>query len=279
MSTDLRTIERAEDAASHEERRRNAGPAPQLQWLDIDHLVVDPAYQRPITRAGRANIGKIAGEFRWSRFSPVIVSPVEGGRYAIIDGQHRVTAAAGIGIEAVPCQIVLATQGEQAESFTAINGATTRVTALALHRAAVAAGEPSAIAVAHVAARAGVKILAYPVATLDQELGQTMAVGAIAGVIARHGADVAVLALRCIVETPRNNVRGGVLASIVTAVGTVVRELRAERRSEADILALFDSVLLIREMDKAAMNRQPGVPIHAALAERLRGAIRSKGGC
>lgn len=276
MNAALRTIERPEEFAGAD-RRQAVGPAPQLAWLDIASLVVDPAYQRPITRAGRANIGKIVAEFRWARFSPVIVSPVEGGRYAIIDGQHRVTAAASIGIECVPCQVVLATQGEQAEAFTAINGATTRVTALALHRAAVAAGEPSAVAVSHVAARAGVKILGYPVATLDEEPGQTMAVGAIAGVIARHGADVAVLALRCIVETRRNNVRGGVLASIVTATGQVVRELRAAERSDAEILALFDGVLLIREMDKAGMGRQPGTPIHVALADRLRAAFRMGG--
>ena len=65
-----------------------AGPAPMLQWLAIAALVVDPAYQRPIARAGRRNVTKIAAGFTWSKFAPVVVAPIEGGRYAIIDGQR-----------------------------------------------------------------------------------------------------------------------------------------------------------------------------------------------
>lgn len=57
------------------------GPAPQLQWLDIVNLVVDQAYQREITAQGRRNVKRIAEQFDWRYFSPVIVAPIAGGRY------------------------------------------------------------------------------------------------------------------------------------------------------------------------------------------------------
>jgi hypothetical protein len=67
----------------------SAGAAPMLQWLKINDLVVDPAYQRPLVGKGRQNVDRIAREFSWSCFAPVVVSPVEGGKFAIIDGDRQ----------------------------------------------------------------------------------------------------------------------------------------------------------------------------------------------
>ena len=53
--------------------------------------------------------------------------PVAGGKFAIIDGQHRTTSAAIVGYETVPCQIVIAAKEEQAAAFKAINGTTTPI--------------------------------------------------------------------------------------------------------------------------------------------------------
>jgi hypothetical protein len=111
-----------------------------LQWLKITDLVVDPTYQRPIVGTGRRNVTRIARVFSWSCFAPVVVSPVEGGLSAIIDGQHRTTAAALVGLETVPCQIVIAGREEQAAAFKAINGVTTPISRMALHAAALVAG-------------------------------------------------------------------------------------------------------------------------------------------
>src|SRR5687767_15353118 len=110
----------------------SAGPAPMLQWLKIADLVVDTSYQRPIIGKGRRNVDRIARAFSWSCFAPVVVSPVEGGKFAIIDGQHRTTAASLVGIDSVPCQIVIAEREEQAAAFKAINGITTPISRMAL---------------------------------------------------------------------------------------------------------------------------------------------------
>jgi hypothetical protein len=65
-----------------------------LQWLALDRLVIDDAYQRPLLPGTWKSIEKIAANFQWSRFSPVLVAPIAGGLFAVIDGQHRVHAAA-----------------------------------------------------------------------------------------------------------------------------------------------------------------------------------------
>jgi hypothetical protein len=56
------------------------GPAPFLEWIAIERLVVDTEYQREIGRRGATNVIQIAEHLDWSKFAPVIVAPVEGGR-------------------------------------------------------------------------------------------------------------------------------------------------------------------------------------------------------
>lgn len=277
--TSFRAIEQPSLVEPHP-RRSLIGPAPQLDWIAIHRLVVSDSYQRPITGAGRLNIRRIAERFQWSRFSPVIVAPIEGGRFAIIDGQHRTTAAAIIGIESVPCQIVLATPGEQAEAFTAINGAVTRVTRLALHRAAVAAGDPAALAIERVTTAAGVTVLSYPKSELNQEPGETMAIGAISDALRNYGEEAVILGLRCTMGE-RNRVRGGLSATIVAAAIPFVAQKLARGIPEATLLAFFDEVLLIREADKArSAERERGVAVWTVLLQRLqeRWERRGKGG-
>src|ERR1700722_8255050 len=80
------------------------GPVPMLQWVEVGELVIDSSYQRAIGRRGTINIKGIAENFDWSKFAPVIVAPVEGGKFAVVDGQHRTTAAMLRGVESVPCQ-------------------------------------------------------------------------------------------------------------------------------------------------------------------------------
>lgn len=113
------------------------GNVPRLEWLSISQLVVDPEYQREISYVGRKNIRHIAEHFNWSMFGTVMVAAIGGSQFAIVDGQHRATAAALCGIEKVPCQIVDALRGEQAAAFRAINGNTTRPHTIQLFHASV----------------------------------------------------------------------------------------------------------------------------------------------
>jgi hypothetical protein len=245
-----------------------AGTPPQLDWIRIDRLVVDESYQRALSLAGIRNIRTIAENFRWSSFSPVIVSPVVGGRFAIVDGQHRTTAAALCGFESVPCQVVTATATEQASAFRRINGNTTRIHPMHLFAAAVAAGEPKASQAARVAREAGVTILRNPKRLSEQQPGETMCFGAILVGIRDHGEAATRLALEAICQ-PGNAGRGVLVAPIITAMIAVVAERHPSHSREA-ILAAVDRVRLVRELDHATREwRERGGTLATALKRRL----------
>ena len=178
----------------------DAGTPPLLQWIAIKHLVIDPTYQRAMLRDARANVVKIARDFDWSFFAPVVVSPVEGGKFAIIDGQHRTTAAALIGKIEVPCCVIIADLAKQARAFSAINGNITRVHLLAVFHAAVTAGDPDSVALKTLCAAAGVRICAYPVPSNKMRPGDTLAVGALKQCLRTYGAPILASALAALVS-------------------------------------------------------------------------------
>jgi hypothetical protein len=174
-----------------------AGAAPVLQWLAISDLLIDPGHRQPIAGKGRRDMDRIARSFSWSCFATVVVAPAEEGKFVILDGQDRTTAAAVAGFEKVPCQIVSADREEQAVAFKAINGCTTGVSRMALYAAGVAARDAWAVRLAEACVRAEVELLRYPVAIGRQAAGQTMAVGAIASCLKRYGEETLITALQC----------------------------------------------------------------------------------
>jgi hypothetical protein len=250
-----------------------AGAGPMLQWLKIVDLVVDPAYQRPIAGTGRRNVERIAGAFSWSCFAPVVVSPVEGGKFAIIDGQHRTTAAALVGLESVPCQVVVAGREEQAAAFKAINGLTTAISRMALHGAAVVAGEPWALHVADICARAEVELLRYPVPTEHQSRGQTMAIGAISRCLKRYGDDTVITALQCVTQT-QNNKPGALTAHVIKALCEVLDGNAEWRDGGLALLEAFDVIDLGMIQGASAVEAAAKRVSRAqAMAERIRSEL------
>lgn len=201
--------------------KRDAGAKPSLEWLPISVLRIDRTYQRQIHDRGARNVREIALNFEWSKFAPVIVAAVQWGVYAIIDGQHRTTAAAARGIKEVPCQIVDADHAKQADAFAAINAQVTAVTPMQLHAARLAAGDPVARDLAEVCNAAHVSICRYPVPANKMVAGQTLAVGVLARLLAFYGRDVLIAALSCITRTRHGNV-GMVRAPVVTALCRVL---------------------------------------------------------
>jgi len=139
----------------------SAGAVPELRWLRITDLVIDDAFQRPLEKHGLLAVKRIAAAFSWGKFAPVVASPVVGGRYSLIDGQHRTHAAALCGFDSVPAMVVVLTSGDQAASFAAINGNVTRITGFHVLKAALAAGEPWAVRSRDVVAEAGCRLMTY----------------------------------------------------------------------------------------------------------------------
>lgn len=245
-----------------------------LQWIPIDNLVIDPAYQRLIRGSGKSNVRKIAAGFRWSCFAPVVVSPVSGGKFAIVDGQHRTTAAALIGVESVPCQVIVATAAEQALAFKEINGATTKMSRQAIHAAAVTAGDADALALEDVASRAEVTILRYPVAINQQDApGQTMSIACLDNCLRQYGRDTLVTALQCITQTENNN-PGALVAATIKALCSVLHEHVAWRDAGGRLLAAFDEIDIEQLHEQSRLQAKPkGTSVAMALADRLKAAL------
>jgi hypothetical protein len=254
-----------------------AGAVPMLQWMKIADLVVDPAYQRAFTDKGRLNVDRIAASFSWSCFSPVVVSPVEGGKFAIIDGQHRTTAAAILGIECVPCQIVIAAQDEQAAAFKAINATTTPISQMALHAAALVANEPSAIRIAHICARTDVELLRYPIAVDKQRPGQTMAAGAIARCLEQYGETTLITALQCVTRTS-NNKTGALSARMIKTLCAVLHRNPIWLDQRATLLEAFNSIDLMGIQDASAVDvARKKVGRVQAMSDRIHVELNSAG--
>jgi hypothetical protein len=176
----------------------DVGKQPFLQWIDVKQLVVDGSYQRDIGAAGKKNIIRIAREFDWARFATVVVASADKGKFVIVDGQHRVTAAALRGLPKVPCQIIVGDTPKQALAFAAINANVTKMSTMQLHAARVAANDPEAVRLKKVCEAGGVTLLRYPLDASKQKVGDSMAVVQLRQALDRYGEKALRLALLCI---------------------------------------------------------------------------------
>jgi hypothetical protein len=173
------------------EPKPDPGPKPELTWLHVAWLSVDPRYQRDTGSRRSLNlIDKIVREFRWSRFG--VASVVRDTRtielFYVVDGQHRVEAARRLNVEKVPCVVLPhATVEEAAVDFVAMNRDRVTVTPLHIYHAQLAAGDPQALAIAAVCKAAGVEICRHQVPASHMKPGQTLAVATIAKLIRTSG--------------------------------------------------------------------------------------------
>jgi hypothetical protein len=249
------------------------GPAAQLQWLPVERLVVDESYQREIRGAGIANIRSIAGCFEWCKFAPVIVSPIAGGLFAIVDGAHRTTAAASCGIKEVPCQVVIADQKQQAACFDALNGATTHLSSLHRFKARLLAGDALALRADKVANSAGVKLIMGTTANSRLGPNETAAFTIIEKIIQRYGEAFAVTVLRCVISASAGRY-GFLTVPIIKAVADVLADHKEWAANEALIEAFAGFQLVgakTHAAAQAAVDRRlsASLLLQAAIIERL----------
>lgn len=255
-------------------KQPSAATKPQLRWIGIDLLRIDQSYQRDILKRGVKNIIRIAQEFDWLKFTPVIVAESDHGIYLIIDGQHRTTAAALCGIKDVPCAIVKATRAQQAGAFAAINGNITVLSRLQIHAAAVASGDETAVGVSDACAVASVTILATPKPARKIQKGETNAVTALYRCFSLYGRDTLVTALQCLTETSDGNV-GNIRAAIVEALCVILESEPGWRDSGERLLVAMDKFNFASAFDEASAlaRRSDGGTMVANLIERISGHL------
>lgn len=152
---------------------------PTLVWIGISDLVIDDSYQRPLNRSNWTAIRNIAKNFQWNRFAPILVAPVEGGKFAIVDGQHRIHAAAICGIESVPAMTTAMSQSEQASAFSWVNGAVTKISVFHVYKAALVAREQWAIECKGVVEASGCRLMTSYAASSQKKPGEIFCLGLI----------------------------------------------------------------------------------------------------
>ncbi|WP_199085435.1 DUF6551 family protein [Bosea sp. ASV33] len=232
------------------------GPAPQTQWIELDFLRIDDRYQRPIGKRGKMQIRRIAERFRWSRFAPVIVAPIEGGLYAVIDGQHRCHAARLRSIKSVPCMISMVDEVEQAEAFAEINTRQLAVTPAVLHKSRVASRDPKALELEQVLTAAGARIVT-PRHQKELKRGDTFAVAILYKLKEDYGEATLQRACEAIVQVGDGNV--GMMRAAVLQAYCATFEATPAFRDHPDLLDALDSFDL------------------PAAFQRMNGAIVAKG--
>jgi len=252
------------------------GPAPMLSWISTDKLVVDDTYQREMGRRGRHNVQHIAENFDWSKFAPVIVAPVEGGLYAVVDGQHRSTAAMMLDIKEVPCQVVQADRAKQAAAYAAVNGNITKTTPQQLFHARLTAGYSMAVQLSEVCQAGGVTILRRNVVQAKMKIGETQAVGALQRCLRDFGRDTLITALQCITQTSDGNA-GFVRATIVEGLCQALDGTPWRDAGEA-LLRAMDSFSFVDVWGEVTDGRDQIFPatVRSLIADKVTAHLASK---
>lgn len=163
---------RAVDIGDHALVEIDPGALPVLQWMPLDALVIDDRYQRPLAVGNWRSIEAIASNFQWSRFAPILVAPVEDGRFAVIDGQHRAHAARLCGFTSVPASVVEITVAEQAQAFTWVNKQAIRVNHWEVFKAALAAGDDWAVRADAAVSASGCRLMTRNSPAKEKRAGQ-----------------------------------------------------------------------------------------------------------
>lgn len=198
----IRTI----DISRWESRKPAPQPVPQVQWVALADLVIDDAYQRPIGKHNIAAITKIADNFNWAMFSPLIVAPSEGGKYAVIDGQHRAHAAAICGFSSVPAMVTTISLADQAAAFAKINTGQIRASTHQVYRARLAAGDALALAMRDAVAAAGCKLMTYQKTANARLAGEVFCVQLIEVMVKKDQARAVTLGLAALRTVNRDDV-------------------------------------------------------------------------
>lgn len=252
-----------------------------MEWLPVDRLVIDPEYQREVNKTGRRAIEQIAARFEWTKFGAVTVAPVSLGRHAIIDGQHRVTAAKLIGIVRVPCVIQALDRAGQAAAFSAINGSVVKITPNAIYRAALAAGEGWAIAAERACKAAGCRLMTSNRSAATKDAGEIYAVAMIRELIDRHGEAAVTKALAAYRQSIYGDLQLAWNSTLLLAWITAVASTKDAAQLAAQDLAAFhedfdmlehdDAVAAeIRELRRAG---KPAAPRWQLLSHRIADAL------
>ncbi len=240
------------------------GERPALEWVPIDAIIVDNSYQREIKPA---QVKKILRGFSWAKFGALVLSRLDDGRYAVVEGQHRWKAAClHPDVDQVPAVIVEhADTASDARSFLAINRDRTAVTTVETYWAGLTAGDEAAVAISKVLTSAGCDVV--------PEQGHyrphlTNSIGAVGRCLSRYGEGATRRALLIIREAWPNESKA-LRGILITALARIVRA-NEKTISDKEMVAVVRRESLAKLTAHAeAFRKLSGGSSESALAKTL----------
>jgi len=251
---DISGIEPVESSAA-------SSPKPDLAWVKIRSLVIDDRYQRDLGPKNISVIRRIAADFDWAMFTPVTVSIMRGPRpgrekFVLIDGQHRVHAAALAGLRLVPALIVDIPPEKQAAAFAGINSQRTAVTPINMFKAALMAGEQWAVEAEAAVREAGCRLMTYNKSAAQRKPREIFAVGLIRDHVVAGRSHVVTAGLRGIASSSRGDDTR--LYAVRVARPWLAALAQEEEFIDKDIAAFVSEVDLVSLIDRAQIDRPRG---------------------
>lgn len=217
-------------------------PADRPSYVEVDPalLRVDDRYQRGLSDRSIRLIRKIIANWSWRAFNPPVVVRADDGGLDVLNGQHTAIAAASHpGIQTIMVQVVTAPDiPGRAAAFVSHNRDRISISPGELHAAMVAAGDESALTIAQVCERAGVRMLKRPAGDGRYYPGDCAAIGAVSQLVSKRYAAGARKVLQVCARAK--------LAPISAAAIKAVDALMSEEQYAGQITP-DDIVLVLRE--------------------------------
>ena len=150
--------------------------------VDLDRLLVDYRYQRPVEER---RVSRIVSEFDGRLLGTLELSKREDGSYAVIDGQHRFEALKALGRKRASAVVHSGlTVNEEADLFARSNMGRKPLTPIQRFRAQVFSGDPQAVDLQRIITHAGFKVDYTETTT---ELGAIRSIVALENAYNQHG--------------------------------------------------------------------------------------------
>lgn len=214
------------------------GSPPTLEWRAVGELQIDPTYQRSIdTGPSQALIRKIAMFWDWGLCQPLAVSRRPSGALAVVDGQHRVSAAKLRGdIPHLPCVITsYPNAGDEAAAFVALNQMRRPLSALDLFKAAVAAEDKESLLILDCLTSAGLSLAPHSNHTAWKP-GMVANIGGLRRVLQRDGGEQ-------VIRTALAVLGKAFPGQIMRYAGTLFPGLAAVAKDELRLRASSDEIV------------------------------------
>lgn len=215
-----------------------------LEWVPLTKVFADPSYTRPLKSW---QVAQIREGWDVGYVGAIYVSLRDDGRYALLDGHHRVAGARLEKVETLPARVYMDLTLEEEAQYYLHFAAVNRQTAMDRFRARLTAQEPAALAINEVLKSHGLKVANGHVR------GGVSAIYAIDRVYEEHGAKTFALLIDLLSKSWGDDPRAyvtwvveGMAAFLIRFEKQIDPKRLIERMHHVGIERLYQRALMIK---------------------------------